>query len=205
MLFPKNKFRPGAAFWGMALACCLAAAGCKNFINLKPVGFSLLPAADNTVLDSETAVLRIGFDTDMDKPETQKALSVSCAGGGVRGDLAWRGNELCFTPLAPWLPGVRYVLNLSGTIYALDGREERVSRHVSFYVLTREGAPWGLSFTPRDGASVGVDSAGGAFVSIVFSRAMDRESAAGAFSLEGISDREIRWSGGDTVMEVHPV
>jgi hypothetical protein len=34
---------------------------------------------------------------------------------------------------------------------------------------------------------------------------MDRESAAGAFSLEGISDREIRWSGGDTVMEVHPV
>ncbi|MDR2072583.1 MAG: Ig-like domain-containing protein [Spirochaetaceae bacterium] len=147
----------------------------------------------------------VRFDTAMDKGETQKALSVSFAGGTVSGDLAWQGDDLFFTPLEFWLPGVRYTLNLAGTIYALDGRESRVVHHVPFYALTRETAPYGLSFSPPDGASVGVDPLGDAFIRVVFSQPMDRQSTADAFSLDGVSKREFRWSEDDMVMEVYPL
>jgi hypothetical protein len=182
----------------------LGLGGC-NFINLRPIGFSSYPEAENTILPEAQSVLVVRFDTGMDKGETQKALSVSFSGGTVSGDLTWQGDDLFFTPLEPWLPGVRYTLNLAGTIYALDGRESRVVHHVPFYVLTREAAPYGLSFSPPDGASVGVDPPGGAFIRIVFSQPMDRQSTADGFSLDGVNKREFRWSGDDTVMEVHPL
>ncbi|MDR2211187.1 MAG: hypothetical protein LBO65_06985 [Spirochaetaceae bacterium] len=141
----------------------------------------------------------------MDRTETQKALSVLFDGGTVPGDLTWQGKDLLFSPLEPWLPGVRYTLSLAGTIYALDGRDSRVAHHVPFYALTRDAAPYGLKTSPPDGASVGVDPPGGAFVRILFSQPMDRPSTADAFSLEGVSRREFRWFDDDTVMEVHPL
>jgi hypothetical protein len=177
---------------------------CKNFINLEPIGFSTYPGGDNTVLETETTALSVRFDTAMDHLETQKALSAGSAGGAFRGDMFWRGDTLYFQPLEPWLPGVRYSLSLEGTIYALDGREDRVSKHVPFYAVTREAAPYGIGFSPEEGASVGVGSAEGAFVRIVFSRPMDRQSTADAFSLEGVSEKELRWFEDDTVMEAHP-
>jgi hypothetical protein len=177
---------------------------CKNFINLEPIGFSTYPGGDNTVLETDGTALSVRFDTAMDHPETQKILSVNFAGGAARGDMFWQGDTLYFQPLEPWLPGVRYSLSLEGTIYALDGREDRVSKHVSFYAVTREAAPCGIGFSPPEGASVGVGSAEGAFVRIVFSRPMDRRSTADAFSLEGVSEKELRWFEDDTVMEAHP-
>jgi hypothetical protein len=177
---------------------------CKDFINLELIGFTIYPGGDNTVLETDTAALSVRFDTAMDHLETQKALSVSSAGGSVQGDMFWQGATLYFHPLEPWLPGVRYSLGLEGTIYALDGREERVIKHVPFYALSREAAPYGIGFSPADGASVGVSSAEGAFVRVVFSRPMDRQSTADAFSLEGVSEKEVRWFDDDTVMEVHP-
>lgn len=212
MLFPNSRVPPlRAAGCSVLVRPVLVRAiwivllvSCKNFINLEPIGFSIYPGGDNTVLDTENTALSVRFDTAMDHLETRKALSVGSTGGAVRGDTLWQGDTLYFHPLEPWLPGVRYSLSLEGTIYALDGREDRVSKHVPFYALSREAAPYGLGFSPADGASVGVSSGGGAFVRIVFSRPMDRQSTADAFSLEGVGEKEPRWFDDDTVMEVHP-
>ena len=177
---------------------------CTNFMNLSRIGFSMYPGADNTILPPDTTVLSVSFDTPMDKMETQKVLSVQSSGTSVKGDLVWQEDELSFTPLEPLLPGVRYTLNLEGMIYARDGREERVSRHVSFYVLHREAAPHVIAFTPADGSSTGVRSEEGAFVCIVFSEPMEIQSTVDAFYIDGTSEREYIWSAGDTVLEIHP-
>ena len=198
MLF-RNK-RP--VITGLMIILFLGA--CRNFINLERIGFSVYPGKDNTILPGETTALSLRFDTSMDKLGTQKILSVQFSGGSVKGDLLWQGNELSFVPLEPWLPGLRYVLNLEGMLYAKDGREERVSRNIPFYALHREASPYVLSFTPLDGSSAGVRSEDGAFVSIVFSQPMDRQSTVDAFYLDGVIERNILWSAGDTVMEVHP-
>jgi hypothetical protein len=187
----------------MVILPVLFLAGCSAFINIKPIGFSVYPGADNTLLPAETTALRVVFDTPMDRPETQKALSVNYAGGSVNGDIDWLGNELLFVPLEPWLPGLRYSLNISGMIYALDGRTERVYRYIPFYALNREASPFCVEFSPADGESVGVSPADGAFVRIVFSRPMARLSSH-AFSLNGVSNTEFRWSADDTVLEVYP-
>ena len=177
---------------------------CKNFINLERIGLSIYPGADNTILPEDTMALSVSFDTSMDKLGTQKILTVQTSGTSVKGDLVWQGNELTFTPLEPWLPGVRYTLNLEGTLYARDGREERVSKHISFYALHREAAPYVIAFTPADGSSTGVKSEDGAFVSIVFSQPMETQSTIDAFYIDGVSERDFIWSSGDTVLEMFP-
>jgi len=187
--------------WLLLLHAFLA--GCGAFVNLKPIDITMYPGADNTVLPSEKTAISVRFDTPVDKLEAQKILSVNFAGGIVKGDLEWQGDTLFFIPLEPWLPGLRYTASLNGTIYASDGREERISRSVSFYAVNRDASPYCLNFSPANGASVGVRPADGAFVRVVFSQPMDHFSI-DAFSLEGVSNLEFLWSDDDTALEVHP-
>ena len=200
MLFPNNNRR---CFFLCAAAIFLLA-GCKDFINVSRIRFSVYPGKDNTVLPEELTVLSVRFNTAMDKLNTQKIVSVQLPGSSIKGDLSWQGDTLMFTPLEKWLPGVRYIFSLEGTICARDGREERISRHVSFYALHRETAPYVAAFLPADGSSTGVSSEEGARVQIVFSQPMDRQSTVDAFYIDGASDRNYIWSADDTVLEIHP-
>jgi hypothetical protein len=199
MLFLNKKF-----YWALCITAVFFPGACKNFINIERIGLSTYPGADNTILPEESTALTIRFDTPMDTLGTQKIVSVQSSGIFVKGDLFWQGNELVFSPLEPWLPGIRYSLSLEGTIYARDGREERISRHVSFYAVHRDAAPYAIAFSPADGSSVGVSSEEDAFVSVVFSEPMDRQSTVDAFSLDGVSERDYIWLSNDTVMEIHP-
>ena len=212
MLFPNNDryhflhklFSTSFKIFFLNVITMFLFGSCKNFINISMIGFSMYPGTDNTILPEESTSLSVCFDTSMDKLSTQKILSVQVSGSSVRGDLFWYGNELHFAPLENWLPGVRYTINLEGMIYATDGREERIKKHVSFYALHREAAPYVVAYTPADGSSVGVRSEDGAFVIIVFSQPMDRQSTTDAFFMDGVSERNFLWSSDDTVLEIHP-
>jgi len=175
--------------------------GCGQFVNLKQIKYAVYPENDNTVLPGDTAALSVSFNTPMEKLETQKALSVNYTGGIAKGDLNWNDNTLFFTPLEPWLPGVRYTVSLTGNIYATDGREERVSRYVYFYALHKEKAPYVISFSPADGESVAVTD--DTYIQIVFSQPMEPFSA-DSFSLEGAGNSDFLWFDDDTALEIHP-
>jgi hypothetical protein len=175
--------------------------GCDEFINLKQIKYNVYPSDDNTVLPGDTDDISVSFNAPMEQLETQKALSVSFYGGTVKGDLNWSGNTLFFTAMEPWLPGVRYTVSLTGTVYAKDGREERVFRYVYFYALHREAAPYVISFSPSDGESVAVTD--NTFITIAFSQSMEPFST-DSFSLDGASNNEFLWFDNDTVLEVHP-
>jgi hypothetical protein len=177
--------------------------GC-GFIDLRPIGYVSFPEKAGTVLPETNSAVGIRFDTDMDRPETQKAFSVSREGITVKGDIHWNGRELCFVPLEGWKPGLRYTLSLAGTIYALDGREGRSALYVSFYALSAAKLPFLVSFSPEDGGSTGVSPDEGALLRLNFSAPMDRLSVEDALSINGLSEREVHWLDDDRIMEVVP-
>jgi hypothetical protein len=140
----------------------------------------------------------------MKEIESQEVLSVSSPGQQVEGDLRWEGNALSFTPLEGWKAGRRYLLALSGQVYAADGRVLRLAEYIPFYAMSRAALPRVLSFSPPDGASVGVSPETGLSLTLNFSEPMDRRSTEKGFSLEGVTDPEFRWEDDDRLLRVLP-
>jgi hypothetical protein len=177
--------------------------GC-GFIDLRPIGYVSFPDGADAILPQKNTAVGVRFDTDMDRLETQKSFSVSCAGLSVNGDLSWNGRELSFVPLEGWQPGLRYTLTLAGTLFALDGREARSSLYVPFYALSRAELPRVVSFSPEDGGSVETDPGEDALLTLNFSAPMDRLSVEDALSITGLSERETRWLDDDRTLEILP-
>jgi hypothetical protein len=190
------------SFFRRAGFCAVLAvfSGC-GFIDLRPIGYVSFPEHAETVLSGEKVGIR--FDTDMDRRETEKAFFVSRDGISVKGDVNWNGRELSFVPLEGWKAGPRYILNLAGTIFALDGREARAALYVPFYAPARAELPYLVSFSPLDGESVGTDPEQAPLL-LNFSVPMDRLSTEDALNISGISERETRWLDGDRALEVLP-
>ncbi|MDR2047844.1 MAG: Ig-like domain-containing protein [Treponema sp.] len=190
---------PAALF---PLAVFVLFSGC-GFIDLRPIGYASFPDKAGTILPEINSAVGVRFDTDMNRLETQKAFSVSREGIPVKGDLRWNGRELSFVPLELWRPGLRYTLSLAGTIFAMDGREARSDLYVPFYALSRTEAPYLVSFSPEDGASVGV-SPGEGTLRLNFSVPMDRLSVEDALNISGLNERESVWLDENKTLEVVP-
>jgi hypothetical protein len=90
---------------------------------------------------------------------------------------------------------------LSGSAYALDGREIKIEKYLPFYALTTAGPPLVESFVPPDGASTGVGPDETQLV-LRFSRAMDRLSTETAFVFEGTGKKIYIWEENDTLLRV---
>jgi hypothetical protein len=155
----------------------------------------------NAVLPSAYSPVIVAFGAVMERTGAVELLRVSWSGGPVQGDVSWNGNSLVFVPAAGWTTGVRYELVLSGSAWALDGRELRVEKYLPFYAVSASGPPLVESFVPLDGASVGT-SPGETQIRIRFSRTMDRLSTETAFTFEGAGKMSYTWENGDTLLAV---
>jgi hypothetical protein len=137
----------------------------------------------------------------MEKNEAEGILQVSSDSGVTKGDRFWEDNSLYFVPVAGWTAGTRYTLSLSGTIRAVDGREIRLERFVSFYAINRSELPVLERFSPADGESTGTD---GVCFEFYFSRPMSRLSVESALTLDGIGNKTFEWSDNDKALKVIP-
>ncbi|MDR1618989.1 MAG: Ig-like domain-containing protein [Treponema sp.] len=170
----------------------LSAFSC-GFVDLRPVGVNIFPEKMDTILEDEYSPLSIGFDTGMEKAGAEQMIQVMYGGGTVEGDLSWQGNKLLFRPVSGWLPGTRYTLTLSGTLYSLDGRELRLDTQIPFYAVSRSPAPLLESFYPPEGASVGTAPGDHNRLELFFSLPMDRMSTEGALVIEGMGKKKYEW------------
>ncbi|MDR1618828.1 MAG: hypothetical protein LBS06_07270 [Treponema sp.] len=186
-------------FWGLGLS----GFSC-GFADLRPVGASIFPAEMDTILEGEYSPLSIGFNTGMDKEEAERIIQVLYSGGAVEGDLSWQGNRVFFRPAAGWRPGTRYTLTLSGTLYALDGRELRLDTQIPFYAVSRSPAPLLESWHPPEGASVGTAPGDHNRVELFFSLPMDRMSTEGALVIEGLGKKKYEWLDDDRRLAILP-
>jgi hypothetical protein len=171
-------------------------------IDLRPIGVETIPAEPYTVLEAPYTPVVLSFDTEMVETVTEQVVSVTFSGGVVEGDLLWQGNTLSFTPVAGWTAGRRYTLNLSGEIYAVDGRDLRLAQYLPFFAVSPAELPRLDSFSPADGASVGVTAEEGGSLTLHFSLPMDRRSVEEGFSLDGVGDKQFEWDGDDRVLRI---
>jgi hypothetical protein len=183
------------AFLPLALAC-------RGFADLRPIGVESFPSGAYTVLPSEFSPLRLSFDTEMMRPETEEVLQVKYYGGFVEGDLRWEGRTLYFIPASAWKPGVPYVLKLSGTVYSLDGRELLLSEVIPFFALASVPVPYLQFVTPGDGASVEAFVPGETVLEFSFSLSMDRHSTETAFALDGSGPWYAEWLDDDRLLRI---
>jgi hypothetical protein len=191
MLRLLTKFLP-------VLLCAILPASC-GFVDLRPVGITVEPGVSGSLLSGPFSPVVLRFDTEMDKKEAEGILQVSADSGVVMGDRFWKGNDLHFVPTAGWTAGIRHVLSLSGTIRAIDGRELRLERFISFYAINMNNSPLLEFFSPADCASIGT---GNFVLELHFSKSMDRLTVESALTLEGIGNKTFEWSANDTILKV---
>lgn len=186
-----------------AVAAAIAVSGCA-LIDLRELSIATYPEANGAILSSINTPLRVSFDSGVDRKEAEAAFSVSSAFGAAEGDIEWKGNGFSFVPVAGWLPGVRYRMTLKGSIRALDGREARPNRDLFFFAVHSGAAPYLASFSPPDGASVGVSEESGACLLLSFSRAMDTRKTETALNVQPSAEFAFSWNEDATVLRLVP-
>ncbi|MDR2363918.1 MAG: Ig-like domain-containing protein [Spirochaetaceae bacterium] len=172
--------------------------------DLRPIGVRTIPGEPYGVLEDYYTPVGLTFDTEMIETDTQQAVSVSFSGGSVEGDLEWKGNTLFFTPVAGWTAGRRYTLSILGQVYAADGRELRLTEYLPFFAVSRPEFPGVISFSPADGASVGVTAETGGILRLAFSVPMDRRSTEEGFTWDGVGDKKFEWDEDDRILTIRP-
>jgi hypothetical protein len=165
-----------------------------ELIDLRPIGLQIAADGADGVLAYPWSPIKIVFDCDMMKDETESLVSVKSIRGNTDLDRKWTGNTLVLSPVEAWSPGIEYTVSLSGVIRAADGREERVAEYASFHYGAEEDIPFVVSFYPEDGAKTGVNEKTGAFVMLVFSQSMDKNSVQDALTINGFNEKEYMWN-----------
>ncbi|MCL2808621.1 MAG: Ig-like domain-containing protein [Treponema sp.] len=177
-------------------AICLFSCG---FLDLRPIGVGIEPDKVNAILPELYTPVIIKFDTEMIQNETEGILHINSDLGSVKGDKYWKGNHLYFVPIAGWTAGIRYTLSLIGTMRSVDGRETRVERFVTFYAINNNAPPSLETFSPENGASIGININTFEFC---FSRPMDRLSVESSLTIEGIGNKKFEWSIDDKSVKI---
>jgi hypothetical protein len=176
-------------------------ASCE-FADLRQIEAITNLSGNEDILAERSTPVWVRFNTEMDKPDVERLLSVTFADGKVEGDLHWEDNTIYFVPVAGWTPGVRYVLSMDGTLEALDSRDFRVMIYAPFYAVNRSEAPYIKSYAPPDGSSVGVRSNDGAQIKLVFSTAMEKRSVEDNVMVDGISNKIFEWNSDATELTI---
>jgi len=180
------------------LLCAFIFTSC-GFINLRPIGITVTPDNNDSILQDSYSPVIVKFDTEMIKNETEGVLQINSYLGTVTGDKYWEGNDLYFKPVQGWTSGVRYNLNLAGTIQAVDGRDSRVEKFISFYAVNKNPPPVLDWHNPSNGSSIRVNDQ---IFEFNFSCSMDKQTVESALTIEGIGNKTFEWLDKDKKLKV---
>ncbi|MCL2092559.1 MAG: hypothetical protein FWH12_00020 [Treponema sp.] len=171
-----------------------------GFADLRPIGFSTVPAEPYALLPEPNSPVVLRFDTAMDKLSVENAVQVYSPTGTLEGRVIWDGNVYQFHSAAYWQPGIRYSLRIAGTIRAADGRDMLVSRDIPFYAIIPAPLPYVVSYFPPDTASRWIHD--DPVLEVKFSHPMDRRSVEEALRLELGGEKIFQWLHDDTLLTI---
>ena len=172
-----------------------------GFINLRPIEVIIIPGVSNTVLENADSTITISFNTEMNKKEIEKLITVSSEAELAECDNLWNGNTLILTPRKGWTAGIRYLISISGFARSIDGRELRFEKYIYFYAVNKSMPPLVDWYSPLDGESISVNNSK---LEIHFSQFMDRLSTETSLSIDGMGDRNYEWLNDDKVLLIIP-
>ncbi|WP_461247821.1 Ig-like domain-containing domain [Treponema sp. R6D11] len=182
------------------LLLCVIFISC-GFMDLRPIGVEIEPDSSDSLLPDAYSPVILKFDTEMQKDDTEGIMQITSDIGSVKGDKHWENNSLYFVPVQGWTAGIRYTLNIFGTIHSVDGREMRIDRFISFYAINKNSPPILESYSPSGGSSIGTKSV---VFEFIFSRSMDKHTVESALSIDGIGNKTFEWLDNDKTLKVVP-
>ena len=186
--------------WPAVFLFSLFYLGC-GFADLRPINVRTIPEGPWALLPGEDSPVFVFFDTDMDRQSVERVFQIYSPFGITEGESRWEGRNLFFLPAAPWRPGIRYSLRLSGTVISLDGRELLLARDFPFYAVSHSLLPYVVSFSPGDGVSVGVSET--IILELNFSQPMDLRCVEDAFKLDIPGEKLMEWLNDDRTLRVY--
>jgi len=184
----------------VVLLCAITFLSC-GFLDFSPITVSIQTGEADSLLPDQYSPVIVSFNTEMKIKEVEGLLQISSDLGTVKGDKFWKSNDLYFVPIAGWTAGIRYTLSLSGSMRAVDGRELKIEKFISFYAVNKCEPPVLESHFPEDGASV---ETGNIVLEFKFSRPMNRLTVETALSVEGIGNKTFEWLADDKILKVIP-
>lgn len=199
MLFLPNKLEKSAVLMAFTLLLCAIFICSCDFVDLRPVSVNIEPNESGALLAEKHSPVILHFNTEMDKKDAEGILQISSDLGVVKGDYNWESNSLYFTPTAGWTAGVRYTLSLAGIIRAVDGRELRLEKFISFYAVNKNEPPLLVRHSPVSGESISVANV---ILEFYFSKPMDKVSVESAFSIDGITNKTFEWDDDDKLFRI---
>jgi hypothetical protein len=180
------------------LLCAFSLLSC-GFLDFRPITVTVQPGETDLLLPEQYSPVIISFNTEMEKKEAEGFVQINSDLGVVKGDRFWKDNDLYFVPVAGWTAGIRYTLSLSGTIHAVDGRELKIEKFISFYAINKSKPPLLERYSPEDGASVGTENI---ILEFQFSCPMERLTVETALSVEGVGNKKFEWLADDKTLKV---
>ena len=172
-----------------------------GFINLCPIEVDITPGGYNSILPNADSSITISFNTEMNKTEAEKLITISSGTEIAEHDILWKSNDLIVTPKKGWTAGIRYLMTLSGFARSIDGRELQLEKYIYFYAVNNSMPPLVERYYPLDGESIIPDNFQ---LEIHFSKPMDRLSTESSLNIEGMGERTYEWSNDDKSLNVIP-
>jgi len=170
-----------------------------GFVDLRPIEIKIEPKKMDSLLPAQYSPVILKFNTEMVKNDVEGIIQINSDLGAVNGDKYWKGNELYFVPVSGWIAGIRYSINLRGSIRSADGRELRLDHFIPFYAINKNPPPFLEWHFPFSGESIGTNDLTYEFH---FSKPMDKLSVENALVLEGIGNKNFEWLENDRVIKI---
>jgi len=187
-----RSFHPEPMVRWLMLALCLVSS--CGLIDLRPVKVSIFPDTADAILPARDTAITVCFDCVPDRLDAERSFTISDSTRTIAGDFCWADRSFVWKPVVPWSPGLRYRLQIDGTIRMSDGREARPMFDIPFYAVHMAGLPIVDGSWPDSGASVEVPRQGQPILRLEFSDSMDAISVEKSLVMQPACDSTMTWN-----------
>jgi hypothetical protein len=188
---PRNSFR---ILFFLFLFLCLTTASCgfvEGISNLEPLTISSYPENYNQIIASGDT-LRLSFSDPVETASLEGAITITSWRTRPDGNWVYTPTSATFFPSEPWEPGIRYVLQVTGSIATEDGRRHSQDLYLPFFADNTQAPLRLLSVDPAEGESLGVDES----LRFTFNQAVDYRVFEDFFSLSPLVQGDYTWNTG---------
>ena len=160
-----------------------------QLINLEQLELTSFPASKDGIISLDDPIW-VEFNVPLNRASAENAFHITSYKGNQQGDFSWQENRLTFIPQPQWGAGRRYILSFQGQVESTDGRSFRADLQLPFYASTNNFPPELIrEQSTGDGEIIGTADP----LNFTFTKAIEQESFAKAFSLSPSTDFDILW------------
>jgi hypothetical protein len=176
-----------ALLWGLLFSCGFV----EDISNFEELSISTYPGEYNQIIASGDT-LTLQFSEPIETSTLDGSLTITSWRSRPNGSWVYTPTTAVFYPSDPWEPGIRYVLQVTGSLTTIDGRRHEQDLYLPFFSYNTQAPLRLLSVTPLDGQSLAVDGS----LTFTFNQAVDYRVFEDFFTLSPLVPGTYIWNTG---------